>query len=85
MVGGLDPMRKGTFADPDFRKFVTPALADTALAAELSNAVAWPTDAKWWDMQEPLNEALAAALNGEKTAKQALDETQATWEEILGQ
>ena len=85
MVGGLDPMRESTFADPDFRKFVTPAEADAALAAELSNAVPWPTDAKWWDMQEPLNEALAAALNGDMTAKEALDQVQATWQEILSQ
>jgi len=36
-------------------------------------------------MQEPLNENLAAALNGDKTAKQALDDTQKVWEEILAQ
>jgi multiple sugar transport system substrate-binding protein len=83
IVGGLDPMRKSTFADPAFREFVTPKEADAALTAELSNPVAWPHDAKWWDMQEPLNEALAAALNGDMTPKQALDKVQAQWEQIL--
>jgi multiple sugar transport system substrate-binding protein len=85
LVGGLDPMRFSTFDDPTFREHVTPALADAAKAAVTNNAVPWPTDAKWWEMQEPLNENLAAALNGEKTAKQALDDTQLIWEEILAQ
>jgi multiple sugar transport system substrate-binding protein len=83
IVGGLDPMRVSTFADPTFREHVTDALADAALAAELSNAVAWPHDALWWDMQEVLNENLALALNGDLTAQQALDDTQAAWEDIL--
>lgn len=83
IVGGLDPMRFSTFDDPEFRAHVTDALADAAKDAVTNNAVAWPTDAKWWDMQEPLNENLALALNGDKTAKQALDDTQATWLEIL--
>ena len=85
IVGGLDPMRWSTFEDPTFRAHVTDALADAAKDAVASNAVPWPTDAKWWDMQEPLNENLALALNGDKTAQEALDDTQATWEEILSE
>jgi ABC-type glycerol-3-phosphate transport system substrate-binding protein len=50
-----------------------------------NNAVPWPRDAKWWDMQEVLNENLALALNGDITAQQALDETQKAWLEIIGQ
>ena len=83
IVGGLDPMRFSTFDNPEFRVHVTDALADAAKDAVTHNAVPWSTDAKWWDMQEPLNENLALALNGDKTAKQALDDTQATWLEIL--
>jgi multiple sugar transport system substrate-binding protein len=85
IVGGLDPMRYSTYDDPIFRAHVTDALADATKAAVTNNAVPWPTDAKWWDMQEPLNENLALALNGDKTAKQALDDTQATWEAILAE
>jgi ABC-type glycerol-3-phosphate transport system substrate-binding protein len=36
-------------------------------------------------MQEVLNENLALALNGDKTAKEALDDTQADWLEILAE
>jgi multiple sugar transport system substrate-binding protein len=84
IVGGLDPMRFSTYDDPAFRAHVTDTLADVALEAVVSAAVPWPTDARWWDMQEPLNENLAMALNGDKTAQQALDDTQAIWETILG-
>lgn len=84
MVGGLDPIRFSTFADPEFREYVTPVLADAAKSADTTNAVPWPTNAKWWEMQEPLNENLALALNGDKTPQEALDDTQAIWEEILG-
>jgi multiple sugar transport system substrate-binding protein len=85
VVGGLDPMRFSTFEDPTFRAHVTDALADAAEAAVTNNAVPWPHDAKWWDMQEVLNENLALALNGDLTAQKALDDTQAAWVEILGQ
>jgi multiple sugar transport system substrate-binding protein len=85
VVGGLDPMRFSTYEDPAFRAHVTDALADAAKEAELSAAVPWPTNAKWWDMQEVLNENLALALNGDKTAKEALDDTQADWLEILAE
>ena len=34
-------------------------------------------------MQEVLNENLALALTGDMTAQDALDETQAEWEDIL--
>jgi multiple sugar transport system substrate-binding protein len=83
LVGGLDPMRVSTYSDEAFREHVGPTLADAALEAELSNAVAWPHDAEWWDMQEVLNENLALALNGDLTAQEALDDTQAAWEALL--
>jgi len=77
-------MRFSTYEDPGFRAHVTDKLADVALEAVVSAAVPWPTGPRWWDMQEPLNENLAMALNGDKTAQQALDDTQAIWEQILG-
>jgi multiple sugar transport system substrate-binding protein len=85
IVGGLDPTRISTFDDPRFREHVTDKLADAAKEAVLSDAVPWPTDARWAEMQEVLNENLSQAMIGDKTAQEALDETQAAWEEILAE
>ncbi len=82
IVGGLDPTRLSTFDAPEYRAHVTDKLADAAKEAH-NNAVAWPTDAKWAELQEVLNENLSLALTGDKTPQQALDDTQAAWEEIL--
>lgn len=82
VTGGLDPTRISTFDNEAYRRHVTPELADTARAA-LTNATAWPTDPKWPEMAEILNQNLSAALVGDKTAQQALDDTQAAWELIL--
>jgi multiple sugar transport system substrate-binding protein len=82
IVGGLDPTRISTFDNPEYREHVTPELADVAKAA-LTNATAWPNTPEWLEMQEVLNNNLAAALTGEKTPQQALDDTQAEWEAIL--
>jgi len=84
IVGGLDPTRKSTFDAEAYRKHVTPELADAAKAA-LSGAFAWPTNAKWPELQDVLTENVAEALAGTKTPQQALDDTQAKWLEILGQ
>jgi ABC-type glycerol-3-phosphate transport system substrate-binding protein len=43
----------------------------------------WPTDAKWAELQEILNENLSLALTGDKTPQEALDDTQAEWEALL--
>jgi ABC-type glycerol-3-phosphate transport system substrate-binding protein len=43
----------------------------------------WPTSAEWAELQEVLNENLSLALTGAKTPQEALDDTQADWEEIL--
>jgi multiple sugar transport system substrate-binding protein len=85
IVGGLDPTRLSTYDNPDYRAFVGDELADAAKSAVLSAAVPWPTDAKWAELQEVLNENLALALTGDKTPKEALDDTQAEWEAILAQ
>jgi multiple sugar transport system substrate-binding protein len=83
IVGGLDPTRISTYDNEAYREHVTPELADTAKAA-LTGATAWPTDPLWPELQTILNDNLAAALIGDKTPQQALDDTQAAWEEILG-
>ncbi len=82
IVGGLDPTRLSTFDAPEYRKHVTDQLADAAKEAH-KYAVAWPTDAKWAELQDVLNENLSLALTGAKTPKRALDDTQAAWEAIL--
>ena len=84
IVGGLDPTRWSTLDNPDYRSHVTEELADAIKAAH-ENAMPWPTNAKWPELQEILNENLSLALTGAKTPQEALDDTQADWEEILGQ
>jgi ABC-type glycerol-3-phosphate transport system substrate-binding protein len=82
IVGGLDPTRLSTFDAPEYRKHVTDQLADAAKEAH-KYAVAWPTHAKWAELQDVLNENLSLALTGAKTPKRALEDTQAAWEAIL--
>lgn len=84
IVGGLDPTRWSTLDDPTYRAHVGDELADAIKAAH-ENAMPWPTDAKWAELQEVLNENLSLALTGDKTPQEALDDTQAEWESILGQ
>jgi multiple sugar transport system substrate-binding protein len=82
VVGGIDPVRKSTLDNPAFVNFVGQEVADAIRAAH-ANAVPWPTDAKWFSLQEPLNDNLSLALTGQKTPQQALDDTQKAWETIL--
>jgi len=82
VVGGIDPVRKSTLDDPKFIEFVGPEVAEAITKAH-ANAVVWPTDAKWFKLQEPLTDNLSLALTGEKTPQKALDDTQKVWEEIL--
>lgn len=84
VVGGIDPVRKSTLKDAKFIEFVGEEVAD-AIEKAHANTVVWPTDALWFKLQEPLNDNLSLALTGEKTPKQALDDTQKAWEGILGQ
>ncbi len=83
VVGGIDPVRKSTFENPDFIKWVTPKEAEAAKAADSSALVAWPNMKQWPELQDILNDNLAKVLTGEKQPKQALDETQAAWIKIL--
>lgn len=83
VVGGIDPVRKSTLENPKFIEFVGSEVAE-AIKVSHANAVVWPTDAKWFTLQEPLTDNLSLALTGDKTPQQALDDTQKAWEEILG-
>lgn len=83
IAGGLDPIRWSTYDDPVYRGYATDALADAAKKAVQSTAVAWPTHARWSEMQNVLNENLSLALAGSRTPEQALDSTQAAWQRTL--
>lgn len=82
IVGGLDPTRWSTLDDPTYRAHVGDALADAIKAAH-EHDVPWPTEAKWAELQDVLNENLSLALTGAKTPQEALDDTQAAWESLL--
>jgi multiple sugar transport system substrate-binding protein len=81
--GGLDPVRWSTYDQNLYRKFVTGPLADAARAAVTSAAVAWPTTAKWPELQEVLHENLVSAITQLKKPRQALDDTQEAWKKIV--
>jgi ABC-type glycerol-3-phosphate transport system substrate-binding protein len=83
MAGGLDPIRWSTYDAPEYRLYATGELVDAARAAVQSAAVAWPTHARWPELQDILSENLSLALTKAKTPKQALDHTQAAWQRTL--
>jgi len=82
VIGGIDPVRWSTVNAPEYLKFSGPHLVDAIKEAHKHN-VEWPTSALWFKMQEPLADNLSLALSGEKTPKQALDDTQKAWLEIM--
>lgn len=84
LVGGLDPTRWSTLDNAEYRAHVGDELADAVKAAH-ENAMPWPTEAKWAELQEILNENLSLTLTGAKTPQEALDDTQADWEALLAQ
>ncbi|RJQ42255.1 MAG: sugar ABC transporter substrate-binding protein [Anaerolineaceae bacterium] len=83
VVGGIDPVRYSTLEDPAYIEFAGEDIVNAIKTAH-ANAITWPTSAKWFELQEPLTDNLSLALIGEKTPQQALDDTQATWLQILG-
>lgn len=85
VVGGIDPVRKSTLNDPDFQAFYGPEIVSAIVAGHAGQLAPWPTSALWFKLQESLTDNLSLALTGEKTAQQALDDTQATWEQIIAE
>jgi multiple sugar transport system substrate-binding protein len=82
VIGGIDPVRESTVNSPQYLKFSGAELV-AAIKVAHKNAVAWPTTALWFKMQESLTDNLSLALTGAKTPKQALDDTQANWLKII--
>ncbi len=83
VVGGIDPVRYSTLEDPAYIEFAGTEIVDAIKAAH-ANAITWPTNAEWFELQESLTDNLSLALIGEKTPQQALDDTQAAWLQVLG-
>jgi multiple sugar transport system substrate-binding protein len=81
--GGTDPSRWSVYDLPEFKNCVTYELAEAAMFAVQSAAVPWPTDARWPGLQEILHKNLYLAVTQARSAKQALDDTQAAWLKIL--
>jgi multiple sugar transport system substrate-binding protein len=81
--GGTDPSRWSIYELPEFKNCVTDELADAARFAVQSAAVPWPTDAQWPDLQKILHENLYLAVTQARSAKQALDDTNNAWRQIL--
>jgi len=82
IVGGIDPVRWSTLNNKKYIDFVTPEVANAIKVAH-EHSVFWPTSAEWFNLQEPLTDNLSLVLSGDKSPKQALDDTQEAWKEIL--
>lgn len=83
VIGGIDPVRWSTVNSPEYLKFSGKNLVNAIKEAHKHN-IQWPTSALWFKMQEPLTDNLSLALTGGKTPKQALDDTQNAWLDIMG-
>ncbi len=79
--GGIDPTRISVLKSEKYRDMV-PELS-RAVNAALENATAWPTAPEAPDLLAVLSNNLALAIEGHKTAKKALDDTQEQWINIL--
>ena len=79
---GIDPFRISNLNDPKYAAFN--AQSQRAAASSLNGAVGWPSVPEAPRMLEALSEQLAAMVAGETQPKDALAQTQAAWERLLG-
>lgn len=79
--GGIDPTRISTLKSQEYRNF-TPKVSE-AVQAALEGATAWPTVSQTPELLNELTGNVVMALEGRKSPRQALDDTQARWLEIL--
>lgn len=80
---GVDPTRISVLTSEEYHEFA-PQISEATQAA-LDGATAWPTAPQMPVLSDELTKNLVAALEGRKTPQQALDDTQASWLEILQQ
>jgi len=79
--GGIDPVRISVLDSEEYKKFA-PELSKTAQAA-LTSATAWPCIPQTQQLLDILTVNIRLALEGQKTPRQALDDTQKQWTEII--
>jgi multiple sugar transport system substrate-binding protein len=79
---GIDPTRLTTLNAESYIQFAPKV--QQAASATLSGAFAWPTIPESPDLMTVLSDNLALALQGDKTAAEAIAETQDAWKQILG-
>jgi ABC-type glycerol-3-phosphate transport system substrate-binding protein len=79
----LDPVRHSTYNEPQYREYVGEELACAAQSAVFSAPVPWPTLPCWPNLQNVLNKILAKAINHALEPRQALEEAQSAWIQIL--
>ncbi|WP_159501164.1 sugar ABC transporter substrate-binding protein [Microbacterium sp. 18062] len=79
---GIDPNRVSSLESDAYGE-AYPALQEVNRAT-LDGALAWPTGKNATQAAEVLTDELAKLIAGEITAQEALDATQAEWEELLG-
>jgi ABC-type glycerol-3-phosphate transport system substrate-binding protein len=83
ITGGLDPVRHSTYNETSYREYVSEELACAAQSAVLSAPVSWPTLPCWPDLQNVLNKTLVKAIHYALEPRQALEEAQYAWIQIL--
>lgn len=81
--GGIDPTRRSVLSSPAFVEFA-PAISK-AEKGSLQRATPWPTGPDAPRLMQTLSSNLAAALSGDKSSEQALNDTQRTWQRILNE
>ncbi len=79
---GIDPTRLSGLNSDAYKAFAPKV--QKAAKASLSGALAWPTNPESPRMMEALSDQLAAMLAGEKSSEDAMKQTQAAWERLLG-
>jgi multiple sugar transport system substrate-binding protein len=83
IAGGLDPVRYSTYREAAYRQYASEELACAAQDAILSAPVSWPTVACWPSLQISLHEKLVQALHHVTGPRQALEDAQNAWIQIM--
>lgn len=79
--GGIDPVRVSVLKSQEYRQFA-PQVSKSVQAA-LGGASAWPNVPQTPKLLDELTGNLVMALEGRKSPRQAMDDTQAKWLNIL--
>jgi multiple sugar transport system substrate-binding protein len=80
---GIDPTRLSTLNSPAYKAFAPKV--QVAASASLNGAFPWPTIPQSPDLTTKLSDELALVLQGSKSPKDALTETQSAWVDTLAQ